>query len=50
MGKNNRDRKAKTGELAALSKWTKAKMFGVEFNRQTFDDALEVVYWIRQVR
>ncbi len=36
-------------ELAVADKWVKARMVGQEFDRTTFRDALDVVYWMRQV-
>ena len=50
MGKNGRSgRKLDADELMSTGKWTKARMFGQEFDHKTFSDALDVVYWIRQV-
>ncbi len=37
-------------ELARLGAWKKAAMVGQEFDATSFPDALEVVYWLRQVR
>ena len=36
-------------DLVKLTKWKKAGMIGTEFDAKTFPDALDVVYWIRQV-
>jgi hypothetical protein len=36
-------------ELEAADKWAKARMVGQEFDGTTFRDALDVVYWMRQV-